>query len=73
METIGNMYIAFEIRSFLPNEPKVAVQSGSIVGYFEKANMCIQTSEEDLREFFSKYGSVRDARIIRDRAEVSKG
>merc|ERR1712131_96734 len=32
-----------------------------------------KTSEEDLREFFSKYGSVRDARIIRDRAEVSKG
>ena len=32
-----------------------------------------QTTEDDLREFFSKYGSVRDARIIRDRAEVSKG
>ncbi|CAG5110432.1 Oidioi.mRNA.OKI2018_I69.chr2.g4836.t3.cds [Oikopleura dioica] len=32
-----------------------------------------KTSEEDLREYFSKFGSVRDARIIRDRAEVSKG
>jgi len=32
-----------------------------------------KTTEEDLRDFFSKYGSVRDARIIRDRAEVSKG
>lgn len=32
-----------------------------------------KTTEDDLRDFFSKYGSVRDARIIRDRAEVSKG
>ena len=35
--------------------------------------LLIQTTEEDLRAFFSKFGSVRDARIIRDRAEVSKG
>ena len=42
-------------------------------GLKPKIKISFQTSEEDLREFFSKYGSVRDARIIRDRAEVSKG
>jgi len=44
------------------------IQSRIFVGGID-----FKTTEDDLREFFSKYGSVRDARIIRDRAEVSKG
>lgn len=32
-----------------------------------------KTSEQDLQEFFSAFGAVRDTKIIRDRAEVSKG
>jgi len=32
-----------------------------------------KTKEEDLQKYFCKFGVVRDTKIIRDRAEVSKG
>ncbi|KFP85962.1 Protein boule-like, partial [Acanthisitta chloris] len=31
------------------------------------------TSEDDLKEFFAQYGSVREVKIVNDRAGVSKG
>jgi len=33
----------------------------------------LQTREEDLQKYFCQFGVVRDTKIIRDRAEVSKG
>ena len=32
-----------------------------------------QTNENDLRKFFSQYGSVKEVKIVNDRAGVSKG
>ncbi|XP_009078466.1 PREDICTED: protein boule-like, partial [Acanthisitta chloris] len=32
-----------------------------------------ETSEDDLKEFFAQYGSVREVKIVNDRAGVSKG
>ena len=38
-----------------------------------KKLVLLQTKEEDLQQYFCKFGVVRDTKIIRDRAEVSKG
>lgn len=38
--------------------------------------LCIiwfQTTKEELKEFFSRYGAVRDSKIIRDAEGLSKG
>ena len=32
-----------------------------------------QTTEQELKDFFSAYGAVKDSKIIADRAGVSKG
>jgi len=36
-------------------------------------DFCLQTKEEDLQKFFCSFGVVKDTKIIRDRADVSKG
>lgn len=33
----------------------------------------LQTTEPELKQFFSCYGAVKDSKIIADRAGVSKG
>ena len=35
--------------------------------------ICFQTTKEELKEFFSRYGAVRDSKIIRDAEGLSKG
>jgi len=57
-----------------PAAPPAAPKYGTMIpSRIFVGGIDFKTSEEDLRLFFSKFGSVRDARIIRDRAEVSKG
>lgn len=34
---------------------------------------CLQTTEDELKNFFCAYGAVKDSKIIADRAGVSKG
>jgi RNA recognition motif-containing protein len=35
--------------------------------------LVFQTTEQELKQFFSAYGAVKDSKIIADRAGVSKG
>ncbi|XP_039262717.2 uncharacterized protein LOC120338823 [Styela clava] len=53
-----------------PNAPRfgTVIPSRIFVGGID-----FKTSEDDLQTFFSTFGAVRDTKIIRDRAEVSKG
>lgn len=37
-----------------------------------EGDICLQTTEMELRQFFSVYGPVKDCKIILDRGGVSK-
>ena len=53
----------------------VEVSNNVICNLFttSRTTFCLQVTEDDLMEFFSKYGRIVHTKVVRDRANVSKG
>uniref|UniRef100_A0A8C6AHN7 RRM domain-containing protein n=1 Tax=Monodon monoceros TaxID=40151 RepID=A0A8C6AHN7_MONMO len=56
------------------NNPTSAPRYGTVVpNRIFVGGIDLKTNENDLRKFFSQYGSVKEVKIVNDRAGVPKG